>query len=160
MPEYDPVYIPVYGLRMPNGSYLSQYGEIRDRIQAFFALCLGSSEYNIEYSFSSGINYFFCKFYHKTIQFPDFLRFFNSFFNQTRFVDVLMCFSGYLLKVSSNSKNSPMKRIVFIWLRFHGSRIFSLYTFFLICKIRAISWVIPKYCPDIMHIRHYFGNLL
>ena len=33
-------YIPVYGLRMPiYGNSLSEYGKIRDRIQAFFALC-------------------------------------------------------------------------------------------------------------------------
>ena len=33
------LYIPVYGLRMPiYGNNLSQYGKIRDRIQAFFAL--------------------------------------------------------------------------------------------------------------------------
>ena len=33
-------HFPVYGLRMPiYGSGLSQYGKIRDRIQAFFAQC-------------------------------------------------------------------------------------------------------------------------
>ena len=35
--------IPVYSLHMPiYGSNLSQYGKIRERIQAFFALCLAS----------------------------------------------------------------------------------------------------------------------
>ena len=34
-------YIPVYGLRMPiYGSNLSEYGKIRDRIQAFFTQSL------------------------------------------------------------------------------------------------------------------------
>ena len=40
-------YFSVYGLRMPiYGSNLSQYGNIRDRIQAFFALCETDCSFN------------------------------------------------------------------------------------------------------------------
>ena len=48
-PEYNPVYFRI-GLRMPmHGNNLSQYGKIRDRIQAFFAFRVKYKESYLDY---------------------------------------------------------------------------------------------------------------